>query len=162
MPGAVYWFICVREAYPAALPVAAASQQDFNRKTVNAIAGLRKSRHGIGDLLARPNAKAIADHLLCDGSAVSRLSFNQLFAEVGTDWGAGDGVTTFNLPNLNAEALPVPEEVPEQEVSDGGTVSTGTPTPSPTPTPAQTGGAGGNVTTGGRPPRLLDEAQDLR
>jgi hypothetical protein len=162
MAGAVFWFICVREAYPAALPIAASSQVNFNRATVNAIAGLRKSRHGIGDLLARPNANAIKDHLLCDGSAVSRIAFPQLFEAIGTDWGAGDGATTFNLPNLNSGTLPVPVAVPPQQIGDGGTVTTGTPTPSPTPTPAQTGGVGGNVTTGGRTPRLLYEADDLR
>lgn len=162
MAGSVYWFICVREAYPAALPIAASSQANFNRATVNAIAGVRKSRHGIGDLLARPNANAIKDHLLCDGSAVSRIAFPQLFADIGDAWGAGDGATTFNLPALNGVALPVPVEVPTQEIGSGGTVTTGTPTPSPTPTPAQTGGVGGNVTTGGRTPRLLVDVDDLR
>lgn len=156
---AVYWYICVREAYPAALPMVAASQADFNRKTVNAVAGLRKSRHGIGDLLARPNSKAVADHLLCDGSAVRRIDFPQLFAEIGTDWGAGDGSSTFNLPDLNTALLPVPTEVPSQEIGTGGTVITGDPTPAPTPTPGQTGGAGGNVTTGGRPYKFSAEPE---
>jgi microcystin-dependent protein len=39
-------------------------------------------------------------YLLCDGSAVSRASFAELFAVIGTTYGAGDGSTTFNLPNL--------------------------------------------------------------
>lgn len=39
--------------------------------------------------------------LLCDGSAVSRTGANAaLFAAIGTTWGAGDGVTTFNLPDF--------------------------------------------------------------
>lgn len=38
--------------------------------------------------------------LLCDGSAVSRTTYANLFAAIGTTWGAGDGSTTFNLPNL--------------------------------------------------------------
>ena len=34
----------------------------------------------------------------CDGSAVSRTLYPDLFAAIGTTWGAGDGSTTFNLP----------------------------------------------------------------
>jgi len=35
----------------------------------------------------------------CDGSAVSRTMYPDLFDAIGTTWGAGDGSTTFNLPN---------------------------------------------------------------
>jgi len=38
--------------------------------------------------------------LLCDGSAVSRTTYASLYACIGTTYGAGDGSTTFNLPNL--------------------------------------------------------------
>lgn len=38
--------------------------------------------------------------LLCDGSAVSRASYADLFTLIGTTYGAGDGSTTFNLPDL--------------------------------------------------------------
>ena len=38
--------------------------------------------------------------LECDGSAVSREDYPTLFAAIGTTWGAGDGSTTFNLPDL--------------------------------------------------------------
>ena len=38
--------------------------------------------------------------LECDGSAVSRTAYPMLFSAIGTLWGAGDGSTTFNLPNL--------------------------------------------------------------
>ncbi|WP_258547253.1 phage tail protein [Thalassospira xiamenensis] len=38
--------------------------------------------------------------LPCDGSAVSRAVYADLFAAVGETWGAGDGSTTFNLPDL--------------------------------------------------------------
>ena len=39
--------------------------------------------------------------LHCDGSAVSRNTFLNLFTEIGTTYGSGDGSTTFNLPNAN-------------------------------------------------------------
>ena len=38
--------------------------------------------------------------LLCDGSAVSRTNYAALYAVIGTTYGAGNGSTTFNLPNL--------------------------------------------------------------
>lgn len=37
--------------------------------------------------------------LQCNGAAVSRFIYANLFAIIGTTYGAGDGVTTFNLPN---------------------------------------------------------------
>jgi microcystin-dependent protein len=39
-------------------------------------------------------------YLLCDGSAISRTAYSDLFAVIGTTHGSGDGSTTFNLPNL--------------------------------------------------------------
>ncbi len=41
-------------------------------------------------------------YLACDGAAVSRTTFAALFALIGTTFGAGNGSTTFNVPNLNA------------------------------------------------------------
>lgn len=38
--------------------------------------------------------------LECTGSAVSRALYANLFTAIGTTWGAGDGSTTFNLPDL--------------------------------------------------------------
>lgn len=38
--------------------------------------------------------------LLCDGSAVSRDTYSDLFDVIGTTWGEGDGTSTFNLPDL--------------------------------------------------------------
>ena len=42
--------------------------------------------------------------LLADGAAVSRASFSALFAVIGTAFGAGDGVTTFDLPSMTTLA----------------------------------------------------------
>jgi microcystin-dependent protein len=36
--------------------------------------------------------------LLCNGSAISRTTYSQLFTAIGTTFGAGDGSTTFNIP----------------------------------------------------------------
>jgi microcystin-dependent protein len=39
-------------------------------------------------------------YLLCDGTAISRTTYAQLFSILGTTYGIGDGSTTFNLPDL--------------------------------------------------------------
>lgn len=38
--------------------------------------------------------------LLCDGSPVSRTTYSYLYSIIGDTYGNGDGLTTFNLPNL--------------------------------------------------------------
>lgn len=43
--------------------------------------------------------------LACDGSAVSRTTYSALFGLVGTTYGAGNGSTTFNLPDLRGEFI---------------------------------------------------------
>lgn len=49
-----------------------------------------------------PTAAATPDtgFLFCEGQEVSRLTFAVLFARIGTTYGAGNGTTTFNLPDL--------------------------------------------------------------
>lgn len=43
--------------------------------------------------------------LLCNGAAVSRTTYANLFAAIGTRYGAGDGSTTFNVPNGSSRSL---------------------------------------------------------
>lgn len=43
--------------------------------------------------------------LLCDGSAVSRNDYADLFAAIGTVYGAGDGSSTFNVPDLSGRVI---------------------------------------------------------
>ena len=45
-------------------------------------------------------SKAPKGWLVCDGSAISRTEYDELFGVIGTTYGTGDGSTTFNLPNL--------------------------------------------------------------
>lgn len=58
------------------------------------------SSHGISFANGTP-----AHHLICTGQAVSRVTYAKLFAKIGTTWGSGDGVNTFNLPDLREEWL---------------------------------------------------------
>jgi microcystin-dependent protein len=43
--------------------------------------------------------------LWCQGQAVSRTTYAALFAAIGTTWGAGDGSSTFNVPDPRGRAV---------------------------------------------------------
>lgn len=53
-----------------------------------------------GMIMPYAGAAAPPGWLMCDGSAVSRTTYANLFSVLGTAFGAGDGVETFNLPDL--------------------------------------------------------------
>jgi microcystin-dependent protein len=53
-----------------------------------------------GAVISFAGASAPSGWLLCDGSAVSRTTYASLFTVLSTTYGAGNGSTTFNLPNL--------------------------------------------------------------
>lgn len=55
---------------------------------------------GVGFVLPYYGTEAPPGTLACDGSAVSRQAYKELFQVLGTKAGAGDGSTTFNLPDL--------------------------------------------------------------
>lgn len=55
----------------------------------------------VGEIKAYAGQTVPNGWLECDGSAISRADYPILFDAIGTLWGAGDGSTTFNLPNLN-------------------------------------------------------------
>jgi len=53
-----------------------------------------------GAVIPFAGASAPVGWLFCHGQAVSRTTYARLFAVIGTTYGAGDGSTTFNLPDL--------------------------------------------------------------
>lgn len=54
----------------------------------------------LGEVRQFAGSTAPSKWLICDGSAVSRTDYADLFAVIGTTYGTGDGSTTFNLPNF--------------------------------------------------------------
>ena len=56
----------------------------------------------VGSVFWLATQTAPEGYLICDGSAVSRTEYADLFAAIGTTFGTGDGRTTFALPNLQA------------------------------------------------------------
>ena len=59
----------------------------------------------IGCIQAYGGATAPDGWLICNGAAVSRTTYAALFAVIGTSFGAGDGSTTFNIPDMR-ESVP--------------------------------------------------------
>ena len=53
-----------------------------------------------GVIIGRGNNVTLSGYLPCDGSAVSRTTYAALYSAIGTAHGAGDGLTTFNVPDL--------------------------------------------------------------
>jgi microcystin-dependent protein len=55
----------------------------------------------IGGIQMYGASAAPSKWLLCQGSAVSRTTYSDLFGVIGVVYGSGDGSTTFNLPNFS-------------------------------------------------------------
>ncbi|MCK8481058.1 tail fiber protein [Psychroserpens algicola] len=68
---------------------------------------LKESKDAIptGSIFTFPMATIPTGYLVCDGSAVSRTNYADLFAVLGTTYGAGNGSTTFNLPDYRGQFL---------------------------------------------------------
>ena len=86
------------------------------RRRVNDLSRLETQSAAVpaGTVAAFAGSAAPSGWLLCDGSAVSRTTYAALFAVIGTTYGAGDGSTTFNLPNLKGR-VPVGRDAAQSE-----------------------------------------------
>jgi microcystin-dependent protein len=58
-----------------------------------------------GSILAYGGTSEPSGYLFCYGQAVSRATYADLFAAIGTAHGVGDGSTTFNLPDLRGRTI---------------------------------------------------------
>jgi microcystin-dependent protein len=74
------------------------SQSGVSKKLTGAL--LQQLLFPAGTILPFGASTAPDGFLACDGSAVSRATYADLFAVIGETWGVGDGATTFNVPNL--------------------------------------------------------------
>ncbi len=58
-----------------------------------------------GTVIAWAANSAPSGYLLCNGASVSRSTYAALFGVIGTTYGAGDGSSTFQLPNLTDRVI---------------------------------------------------------
>lgn len=85
------------------VPTEAYDQKAWNRQIatiLNRVTSETNSQTPAGIILPYGGAVEPTGWLLCDGRAVSRVDYALLFTAIGTAYGAGDGVNTFNLPDL--------------------------------------------------------------
>ncbi len=68
---------------------------------------LDKSKDAVptGAIFSFPKSTPPTGYLECDGSAINRTVYADLFALIGVTYGAGDGTTTFNLPDYRGQFL---------------------------------------------------------
>ena len=76
----------------------------------------------VGSIQAYGGSSAPWGWLLCQGQAVSRATYAELFGVIGTSFGAGDGSTTFNVPDLRGEFLRGAGTNSHSGQGDGGTI----------------------------------------
>lgn len=72
-----------------------------------------------GIMLQFGGSVAPANWLICDGSAVSRVTYAALFSAIGSAYGNGDGVNTFNVPDFR-DRIPVGKSGTKALGSTGG------------------------------------------
>lgn len=103
IPGAD-WFNSVQEELSNAIE---GSGQPLDRESddqlLQAMRTVRRSRHIPGQIIVFAGTSAPEGTLPCDGTAVSRDEYPELFAAIGTLYGEGDGATTFNLPHVDED-----------------------------------------------------------
>ena len=61
------------------------------------------NRSEVGAIKPWGKATAPAGYVLCDGTAISRTTYADLFTVIGTTYGAGNGSSTFNVPDLEGK-----------------------------------------------------------
>lgn len=84
-------------------PASASAMRNLLDALDSAIALLASQAAGTipaGSIMPFAGSSAPSGWLLCSGQAVSRSTYAALFAVISTTYGAGDGSTTFNLPDL--------------------------------------------------------------
>lgn len=75
-----------------------------------------------GALMMFGGSSAPTGWLFCDGSAVSRTTYSDLFTAIGTAFGAGNGTTTFNIPDLR-DTFPIGKSGTKALASTGGSAT---------------------------------------
>lgn len=68
----------------------------------------------VGTVNQYAGSSAPTGWLICDGTAISRTTYASLFSVIGTTYGAGNGSTTFALPNLKGK-IPVGYDAAQTE-----------------------------------------------
>jgi microcystin-dependent protein len=91
-----------------------ATKYDFDGANLTGIEGIPTAT-----IVPWSDSSVPSGFLECDGAAVSRTTYADLFAIVGTTYGAGDGSSTFNVPDLQ-DNVPMGKSGTKPLASTGG------------------------------------------
>jgi microcystin-dependent protein len=91
-----------------------ATRYDFDGANLTGIEGIPTAT-----IVPWSDSSVPSGFLECNGAAVSRTTYADLFAIVSTTYGAGDGSTTFNVPDLQ-DNVPVGKSNNKALASTGG------------------------------------------
>ena len=92
---------------------------------LESLAGFDQQPSGVVSQFA--GSSAPDGYLLCKGQAISRATYAELFTAIGTTYGAGNGSTTFNVPNLQGRVpVGVSDSDGDFDLSDNGGAKTHT------------------------------------
>lgn len=74
-------------------------------KASETVKGVDWRRSPVGTIVTIPTDDVPTHCLECNGATISRETYPELFSAIGTTYGAGDGSTTFKIPDLRGEFI---------------------------------------------------------
>lgn len=154
MTSVVYTFIATKSTYAATIPLYVKDLTDLTRRIRNTLSGNQYPIR-VGELRDFPQAVALENFLLCDGSELPQIDFPELAAYLGNSQGTPANPANFLLPNYLGSKTQSPDAPPQ--TVDPGAVGIGTPPEESPVDPGDAGGTRGNPPSGGRTPRGPDE-----
>ena len=86
-------------------PTAPTAAAGTNTDQIASCAFVSQNSIPVGTIIAVAYTGVPEGYMHCNGAAVNRTTYVNLFNKIGTTYGAGDGSTTFNLPNTVARFL---------------------------------------------------------
>ena len=101
----------------------------FPDGTLQSTAAAAASTIAAGCVFDYAGTAAPSGYLLCYGQAVSRSTYADLYAAIGTTYGSGDGINTFNLPDARGRVIAGKDDMggsAANRLTSGGSGITGT------------------------------------
>ena len=91
----------------AAQSTGSAAFDQANTANVVAVSAFNAANTGVpsGVIMPYAGSSEPTGWLLCSGNAISRTTYSSLYSAIGTTYGSGDGVNTFNLPDLRGRVV---------------------------------------------------------
>jgi microcystin-dependent protein len=97
--------VTVPNTFSSGQLVSSAQMNDNFQALVTAINSINNGSVPSGTVIAYAGSTLPPGWLLCDGSAVNRTEYANLFTAIGINHGGGDGINTFNLPDYRGRFL---------------------------------------------------------